>query len=318
MYKGNCCRRFIFKPEIISNNKISGLLIPGLFPKSILLTFMIVFLFTIFFNNGALFSQNNVPNEDDIRAFFRTKTLVVLESNPLLEYNSKITEAVKDNWNITEFDFISFEEFEQERNNSQYSFLLTTTVSFEKDKTNAIYIFLQLLAGGRYLTINDMPHLASIPLSYKNADELNHVYKLSLIVRFIQNHMLLLKYSPSIAFDNYLAYYNRNMDDIRTKILYVVKEELAPEVNTIEKIKNYYPYRVKIVAREDIEEAIYRKDPDVVFLHKVGPEDTKLQARCYKIIIGAANAKFYYFDYHMVTNKSPDGLLISDFKKMAK
>lgn len=33
-----------------------------------------------------------------------------------------------------------------------------------------------------------------------------------------------------------------------------------------------YPHKVKVVGEEEIMEAIERQDPDVVFLHKVGPE----------------------------------------------
>jgi hypothetical protein len=278
------------------------------------LMFISVFLFPV----NYLFSQNYVPKEADIQAFFKTKTLVVLESNPLLEYNLKITEAVKNNWNITDYEFISYQELEEKRKDPQYSFLLTTIVTFEKDKTKAQYIFLQLLAGSNTRYLKDMPDLVSIPLSYRNADEENHTYKLGVIVRFIQNHMLLLRTNPSVASSNVLAYYNRNIADIRSKTLYVVKDELAPEVNTVAKINKLYPYQVKIVSREEIEEAINEKNPDVVFLHKVGPEGTRLKARCYKIVMGAADAQFYYFDFHMVTDKAPDGVLGSDFRKMAK
>lgn len=287
--------------------------------ESIFAVFFKLILVTVYlFPFNSLFSQNYVPKEADIQAFFRTKTLIVLESNPLLEYNAKITEAVKNNWSITEYEFISFEEFEEKRKDPQYSFLLTTTVTFEKDKTKAQYIFLQLLAGINTRYLKDMPDLVSIPLSYRNADEENHTYKLGVIVRFVQNHMLLLRSNPSVASGNVLTYYNRNISDMRSKTLYVVKDELAPEVNTVAKINKLYPYQVKIVTREEIEEAINEQNPDVVFLHKVGPEGTRLKARCYKIVMGAADAQFYYFDYHMVTDKVPDGVLGSDFKKMTK
>jgi hypothetical protein len=69
---------------------------------------------------------------------------------------------------------------------------------------------------------------------------------------------------------------------------------------------------------EDIEQAIKDRDEDVVFLHKVGPEGTKMDARCYNVIIGAADANFYYFDYHKISDKSPDGFLESDFKSLVK
>ena len=48
-----------------------------------------------------------VPSRQDIAAFFTTKTLVVLEDNPLMEYNSIIKKVMQQEWNITEYDFIS-------------------------------------------------------------------------------------------------------------------------------------------------------------------------------------------------------------------
>jgi hypothetical protein len=266
----------------------------------------------------AVFPQNYVPNAQDIESFFNTKTLVVLESNPLLEYNDKITEAIKENWIITPYEFVSYQEFEEKRQDPQYSFLLTTTVTFDKDKTKAQYTFLQLLLGGSYIRFGDMPDLVSIPLAYRNTDEVNHIYKLGVIVRFVQSHMQLLREKPSVASGNMLNYYNLNMGDLKNKTLYLVKDELSADVNTTEKIRRYYPFRVKIVDREEVEEAINRSDPDVVFLHKVGPEGTRLKARCYKIVMGADDARFYYFDYHMIGEKSPDGLLSSDFRKMGR
>ena len=62
-------------------------------------------------------------------------------------------------------------------------------------------------------------------------------------------------------------------------------------------LKKFTRINLKSATREEIARAIEDRNPDVVFLHKVGPEGTKLDARCYKVIIGAADANFYYFDY---------------------
>jgi hypothetical protein len=60
------------------------------------------------------------------------------------------------------------------------------------------------------------------------------------------------------------------------------------------------------------------KDKNVVFLHKVGPEGSKLKARVYKILIGAGDSNFYYFDYHKVSPRKPDAFLEFDLKKIGK
>ncbi len=264
------------------------------------------------------YAQGYVPSREDVDAFFTTRTLVVLEDNPLLEYNSIIKKVMQQEWNITEFAFITDKEFKEKRMDAQYSFIYMTEVRFEADKTDAAYRFLHLSLGGDYYRLNEMPDIASVPLAYFNVEEDRYSYKLAILVRFLQNHAKLIKEHPEIISSNVFKHYNDNIRDIRDKTLYLLKEELAPTVNTEAKIAKVYPYKFKLVTMEDIEEAIKERNPDVVFLHKVGPEGTKLDARSYKVIIGAADANFYYFDYHKISNKNPDGFLESDFNKLVK
>lgn len=263
-------------------------------------------------------AQTFVPSREDVDAFFSTKTLVVLENNPLMEYNKIIRGVMQQEWNITEFDFITDKEFQEKRMDAQYSFIYMSHVTFEADKTDASCRFLHLSLGGDYFRLNEMPDIASVPLAYFDVEEDRYAYKLAILVRFVQNHAKLIKDHPEIISANVFKHYNDNIKDIRDKTLYLLEEELAPSVNTEAKIRKVYPYKFEIVTPEDIEEAIKKRDPDVVFLHKVGPEGTKLDARSYKIIIGAADANFYYFDYHKINDKSPDGFLESDFKKLVK
>jgi hypothetical protein len=263
-------------------------------------------------------AQEYVPSPEDVEAFFSTKTLVVLEDNPLMQYNSIIKKVMEQEWKITGFDFISNKEFEEKRLDPQFSFIYMSQVTFEADKTDASYRFLHLSLGGDYFRLNEMPDIASVPLAYYNVDEESYAYKLAILVRFMQNHAKLIREHPEIISANVLKHYNDNIKDIKEKTLYLLEDELGPTVNTAARISKIYPYKFEIVTMEDIEKAIKDRDPDVVFLHKVGPEGTKLNARCYKIIIGAADANFYYFDYHKVSAKNPDGFLETDFKSLIK
>ncbi len=274
----------------------------------------LIFSFLAFYS----IAQSYVPTRDDINAFFNTKTMVVLQDNPLLEYNFVIKEVMEQEWNITEFEFITVKEFEELRMDPQYSFLYMSKVTFENDKTDAIYRFLHLSLGGDYFRKNQMPDIASVPLAYYNVEEDNYIYKLAILVRFIQNHALLIKEHPEIVSANVLQHYNDNIKDIQGKTLYLLEEELSDDVNSTARIKKIYSSNFRIVTKEAITKAIAERNNDVVFLHKVGPEGTKINARCYKIIIGAADAKFYYFDYHKISSKNPDGFLEQDFKKLER
>ena len=265
-------------------------------------------------------ARDYVPSPEDVAAFLNTRTMVVLEDNPMHPYNMFIREAIELNWKITEYDFITYSEFDQYRSDPSYSFLITTDVTFDRDKLKARYKFLNLVLGGDYRRLNDMPDLCPVPLAYRNADEDNYLYKLGLFVRFIQNHIKVLQQDPGISSKNVFRYYNDNlMSGVKNKTIYLMKDELATDVNTVEKITRHYPYPVEIVTREVITEAINRRDNDIVILHKVGPEDTRIRARCYKVLIGAGDANFYFFDHHMIKlPRRPDGILARDFKRLAK
>ncbi len=279
---------------------------------------------TILFVSSVLFAGllsaqvEYIPNKEDLGKLKQTKTYVVLDESPMSDFNFEIKEVMAREWTLTNYEFIKLSEFEKISDNENYSFLYTSLVSFEKDKTESRYVFLHLSLGGPNLTIDDLRDMVSVPLAYFGTDPENYIYKLGIIVRFMQNHVNLIYEKPELISNNIFKFYNDNIQDIHSKILYVVQDELSSEISTPARIKANYPYKFKIVTREEIKQAIADQNADVVFLHKVGPEGKRTEARCYNIMIGAADAKFYYFDYHMVSDKKPDGLLETDLKKLAK
>jgi len=265
-----------------------------------------------------IFSQDYIPSREDMEKFFKTKTLVVMDQNPLNSYDSEIKEAMENEWTITEFEFIEYHEFEEKRRNPEYSFLYLVKVTFEKDKLNAIYRFLNLSLGGDYFDMTVMPDLVSVPVAYNHVEEDSYNYKLGILVRFIQNHLKLMYEKPEIIKNNIFQYYNENKGSVKGKKLMLLEQEMASDVNNKSRLSKVYPYDFEFVTKEEIKEAILYRDENAVFLHKVGPEGTRLNARCYKILIGAGDANFYYFDYHMINDKNPDGFLAKDFKKLSK
>ena len=232
-----------------------------------------------------------LPTQEDLNHFYTTKTYVVLESNPLSYYNIEIQDA---------------------------SFLYIAGVSFEKDRSNARYQFLCLSLGGDRVSLDDLKDVANIPMSYYGVDGDHYAYKLGIMLRFLQYHVRLITENHKIVSQNVYKYYNENMADVKGKTLYLVEEELARDVSSLSRIKAVYPGEVRLVDREAIKELIMAEDKDAVVLHKVGPEGKKMNARVYKILIGLAEAQFYYFDYHKVNAKNPDAFLESDFKKLTR
>jgi len=282
------------------------------------MNFLFLILAIFIFDFQLLFAQDYIPSAAEIKQFGQTKTMMILEDNPMSDYNHSIKEAATVEWNITPYDFLEWKNFDSHRRDRTLSFLLINKVTVEKDKSNTRYLFMSLLLGGTNRTLSNMPDLCSIPLAYDGANEDTYIYKIGIFLHFIQNHVKLITADPSIAKKNVFQYYNRNIQKLGDKTLYLIPQELASDVNTLAKIQKVYKGPVKLVTKDDIQKAIEDKDPNVVFLHKVGPGRNLPNAQCFKILVGAADAQFYYFDYHAIKAKSPDGFLASDFKKLQK
>lgn len=262
-------------------------------------------------------ADRNVIRHEDIKTFLKTKTYVVLEDNPMSAYNFKVKEAVEKAWTITPYEFISTTQFGEMRKDIDKSFLVMIQVKFTKDKLEAIYNFMSVTLGSGVNKITDMPDIVSIPLSYASVAEDSYVYKIESFIRFMQDHIKMLDKNPELIKNNIYEYYNKNMkSNIKSKELWLLEKDVEKSIRSLDKIRKAYPHTVRIVKEEDIEKAIAEKNPNVVFLHKVGPEGTRLQARCYKVLIGAGDDKFYYFNYHTIDKSNGDGFLSKDFKKI--
>lgn len=257
-----------------------------------------------------------VARHEDIKTFLRTTTYVVLEDNPMSEYNFKIKEAVERSWKITPYEFITVTQFEEMRGDISKSFLVKLQVKFTGDKLEATYHFLSVVLGAAVRRHTDLPDIVSVPLGYSSVPEDSYVYKLESLIRFAQNHVRILDQNPNLIKSNIFQHYNKFRKETRNKELWLLEKDLEKNVRSLADIRKNYPHTVRIVTPEDIEKAIKEKNENVVFLHKVGPEGTRLQARCYKILIGAGDDQFYYFDYHMINKKRGDGFLAKDFKKI--
>ena len=262
--------------------------------------------------------QRPYPTIADAEKFRSSVTCVVLESNPFSFYNAEIKSAVEKYWKATPVKFITETEFNLTRTDSSRSFLVLTITNFSNDKSGSAYDFLNLLLGADVENLDELPEFCAIPLSFAGAPEEEYSYKLGLIIRFMQYHADLVIRNPTMSALRYLKYYNKNVPGIKNKTILVRAEDLAPEINTEERIRAYYPNKVRIVDEEEIIRAIDEKAKDVLIVHKVGPDGVKQTGTCMKMLVGTDDAVMYYYDSHLVDSKNASGLLISDLKRLAR
>lgn len=273
-----------------------------------------IFFCTIFGLGKA--QHNKLVTKEQLVLFGKSTTYVVLDENPMSEYNMGIKDAVEKYWKITPFKFISSREFDTKLKDPTASFILRTKTFLSKDKNCSEYNYLNFLMGDKVTAINDMPELLTIPLSYAGVEIDTYSNKLGIFIKFAQEHIKSLQAGSRPAEINNLKYYNKNIRNIKGKTLLVQAEDLSEEVNTLEKIKAQYPYDVKIVSSEEIEKAIAGQTANTIILHQISPSPKDRVGRSYKIIYGVDDSKMYYYNFENISQKRPAGILAKDFKRI--
>jgi len=280
----------------------------------------LLFILGVFFASIALHAEDitNTPlTYEHVKQFFKTKTYVVMDDNPMSDYNAKIEDVVKKYWTLTPYEVIDQKTFQLKRTEPNCSFLILSEVVFTEDYLTAKYDFFSVLLGGNYSVMNLMPVLGAVPIGYSEAPQESSMYKLGAIWKILVKHIERLRDNPELVKVDMYKLYNSDQKTIKDKTLYLVKEELSDKLNSEAEIKAIYPDKFKFITRDQLETAIDANEPNIVFLHKVGPEGTKKKARCYIMIIGT-DSQLYYFDWHMINDKKPDSMLESDFKSILK
>ncbi len=275
-------------------------------------------LLTVLFSVMAA-GQAPFPSKDEIKQFAASKTCVVLEEDPFSAFNAYIKDAMKEYWKVTPFEFVTVKDFNIMRTKPAYSFIVLTQTNYEKDKSASVYNFVNLLEGKNVDKLGEMPEICAIPLSYAGEEDIEYGYKLGAILSFMQKHAQLIMEDPSKTGRKYLKFYNENVPDVMKKTILVRQEDLAEEINTIEKIKAVYSNKIEIVSEEVIVKAIENKTPDTVILHKVGPVGEKQnEGYCFKMLIGTDDSNMYYYNMHKIDKDNPNGFLLSDLKRLAR
>jgi hypothetical protein len=279
------------------------------------LTFISILLlsFTVLIHGQAPF-----PTKEEIKQFTSSTTCIVMEEDQMSTFNTYIREAVNKYWTITPFEFIQVKDFNVRRLKPEYSFIVLTQTNYEKDKSGALYNYINLLQGKSGSNLGEMPEICAIPLSFASEDDLEYGYKLGAILLFVQKHAAMISDDPSLTGRKYLKYYNRNIPAVAGKTILVKQEDLSPDISSIEKIKAIYPHNIKIVSEEDIMKAIADKTPNTLILHKVGPVGETISGYCFKMLIGTDDSDMYYYHQHLIDKSNPNGLLPADLKRLSK
>ena len=270
---------------------------------------------------GKSWGQISFPSQERLQLFLQSKTYIVLEDAMFSQFNATIRDVAKKHWDITSYEVIDLAKFETINKNPQASFLMVVMGEYSGIPKNTKFNMLTLVMGHKSGDINKMPEILSIPLAYcvdesDGADEENFDYKLGGILAGMQ-YAVKQVLTQKVNLGNVKNLLNTSVNEVKTMELWVTKTDLSESCNTIQKIQTVYPYKVVITIEEAIQQAIDEKKSNVAFVHKIGNRTVR-NSICIKTIISCANGKILYGDYHNVSPKEPEGLLLKDFEALVK
>ncbi|MDQ3190691.1 MAG: hypothetical protein M3Q58_03780 [Bacteroidota bacterium] len=307
-----------------------------------------IFLFGLFvlaiLSNKA-FSQVSTAVSSDVSAFKKSVLYVVLEGNTTTtnvkytkvvdeveietenkelvedvesEYNKAVRYAMKHLWKINKFEYITENEFEEKKFDAGSYFLINAKHKTE-DKEPVELNYLLIVEGGKKAKkVAKMNWLAGIPLAYNNVSSQYYTYKLPGLIQFLQNHLEFIFINGPSDEKKILAHYNGKTKEIKHGVLYVLAEDLTAKVFDQEAIAKVYSGEVKIVTQKQINAAIKKQDPNILYFHKVGPEKIEDTGICRKYILAAKGGELVYISEDKISKSNPEGLLNSDFKQFNK
>jgi len=283
-----------------------------------------LFIFCLIFTKT--FSQVSIATPDQVDMFYKTTTYVVKDGKPFSLFNSYMKEAVELNWKLTKYKIAEDKDFEKLNQREDLSFIILSEAAYTEKKQTIKLDILNVVLGHKGKGLDDMPDLGSVPLAYTASDEESesednsedkYLYKIPAIIKLIQYQIGVIKQNKINTPQALMDYHNKFTKDIKNKELWLIAEDLSPEMNSLEKIKKNYSYNVKIKTKEELEDAI-KRGGDILFAHVVAPFEEGHKGKCWKFVVSAKDGKIYYIESHEFIVADEVGLSLKDFKKLAQ
>ena len=238
-------------------------------------------------------------------------TKVVLTGSDF--YDAALQEEVKARWRVSPYEFCTFEEFENLRNDSNYYFLLTTNAMFKKESEPGLDV-LTLVKGGTGATINSMLEIVYLPFASTEEPSGRELVFLPVFLDIIQDHTL-NSMDKDISGYMGLSNYTLNLGKAANMTIVFSEDDLSNEINGQFRDLNF-DSDMLIMDEDDADEYITGNASNALVSYIVTPTDAQSGSYCYKMLINAQTHELYYFRRHKISKKFGPGFLAEDIKRI--
>lgn len=246
-----------------------------------------------------------------ISDFTEKITKVVLTGNDF--YDIALQDEVKARWRVSPYEFCTWEEFQRDRNSSDFYFLLTTSSQFKKESEPGLDL-LSLVKGGTGATINSMLEVVFIPFAPAEDPSGREMVFLPAFLDIIQKHALM---SMEKDTDGYIGLSNNSMNIAKAKNMEFVfsEDDLSSEITREFRDLNFDSDMV-ITDEDSADDYMLENKPNTLVSYVVTPADAQPGSFCYKMLISSETHELYYFRRHRITKKLGPGFLAEDIRRI--
>ena len=246
-----------------------------------------------------------------ISDFTQKITKVVLTGNDF--YDLALQEEVKARWRVSPYEFCTWEEFMNDRNSSDYYFLITTSSQFEKESEPGLDL-LTLLKGGTGATINSMMEVMYMPLASSEDPSGREYVFLPVFLDIIQAHTLKAMEKDLHGYVG-LSGYSTNMERSNNMEIVFSEDDLNSAIDTEVRDLNF-DSDIVVTDEDSADDHILENTPNTLVSYVVAPTGTNPGSYCYKMLINAQTYEIYYFSRHKISKKFGVGFLPEDIKRI--
>lgn len=246
-----------------------------------------------------------------ISDFTEKITKVVLTGNDF--FDIALQDEVKARWRVSPYEFCTWEEFQRDRNSSDFYFLLTTSSQFKKESEPGLDL-LSLVKGGTGATINSMLEVVFIPFAPAEDPSGREMVFLPAFLDIIQKHALM---SMEKDTDGYIGLSNNSMNIAKAKNMEFVfsEDDLSSEITREFRDLNFDSDMV-ITDEDSADDYMLENKPNTLVSYVVTPADAQPGSFCYKMLINSETHELYYFRRHRITKKLGPGFLAEDIRRI--
>ena len=246
-----------------------------------------------------------------ISDFTEKITKVVLTGNDF--FDIALQDEVKARWRVSPYEFCTWEEFQRDRNSSDFYFLLTTSSQFKKESEPGLDL-LSLVKGGTGATINSMLEVVFIPFAPAEDPSGREMVFLPAFLDIIQKHALM---SMEKDTDGYIGLSNNSMNIAKAKNMEFVfsEDDLSSEITREFRDLNFDSDMV-ITDEDSADDYMLENAPNTLVSYVVAPTDAQPGSFCYKMLINSETHELYYFRRHKITKKFGPGFLAEDIRRI--